>query len=362
MNDTNAVTTANRSRAVAARPTGLKAMLSDEACKARLRDVLGNRAGQFAAALVQTVNKSYMLQKCKPDSVIGAAITAAALNLSTDPNLGEAHLVPYGDECQFQIGYKGLTQLAMRSGQYKRLGWKVVYEGELDSWDELSGDLVINSNNKTSETVIGYAAKFTLVNGFERGSFWTKKEVEEHASRYSQAFRKKKENSPWFTDFDKMALKTVLKELLNTWGPKSIEMETALQKDQAVFSSVDSEGYTDNPSVTVDAQVSAPKPLLPRKDKLVDATVVKEPEPDPENEKSPNDLIAERMVAAGVSFDSFRDVIALKGIIKSTDKDSIPDYTALPAITAEKILGNESLLREIAIKFGKTPASEPVNA
>lgn len=237
---TTAVTTTNQNRAVA-KKSDLKAMLDAPAVKDRFREILGQRAPQFAAALLQVTRHSWALSKCEPQSVIGAAMTAAALDLSIDPNLGEAHLVPYSDQCQFQMGYMGFTQLAMRSGQYKTLGWMVVYEGQLKKWNELTGELVVDPDTKTSDTVIGYAAMFTLLNGFERGSYWKAEKVKAHAERYSQAYKKKKGDSPWFTNFDKMALKTVLKELLKTWGPKSIQMQRAILEDQSVRADIDSD-------------------------------------------------------------------------------------------------------------------------
>jgi recombination protein RecT len=244
----------------------LKDLVQQDAVKARLRDIMGQRSGQFAAALVQIVNggpNAWSLQKCTPESILGSALMAAALDLSVDPNLGEAHLVPYKDRCTLQIGYVGLAQLAMRSGQYKNLGWKVVYEGELIAWDELSGDLDIDRTIKKSDSVIGYAAKFRLINGFERGEFWTVDEIEEHAKRYSQAYRaaladtSKQDSSPWFRDRERMSLKTVLKSLLKTWGPKSIQMQKALKVDEGAVLDVDSEAveYPDN---DYGSKVSAP--------------------------------------------------------------------------------------------------------
>lgn len=237
----------NQQTAVAT-PRTLKTMLAEDGYKRRLHDVLGARAPQFAAALVQVVANSWHLQKCTPESVIGAAITAAALDLSLDPNLGEAHLVPYGQNCQFQLGYKGLTQLGLRSGQFKRLGWAVVYPGQLKKWNELTGELDIDFSVVPADGAepCGYAAYFMLVNGFERGSYWTAEEVDQHALRFSQAYKKDKKDSPWFTDFDTMALKTVLKELLNHWAPKSVQMQTAIIRDHQVFIGTDEAGYTDN--------------------------------------------------------------------------------------------------------------------
>lgn len=268
----------------------LKALVEKPEWKNRLKEVIGQRAPQFAAAMVQLVNRSYQLQKCTPDSVMGACLTAAALDLSIDPNLGEAHIVPYGDKAQFQIGYIGLGQLAMRSGQYKRLGWKIVYEGELVSWDELSGDLVIDQSKKSSDLVIGYAAKFALLNGFERSSFWTVDQAKKHATRYSASYKFKPKESLWTTDFDKMALKTALKDLLKHWGPKSIQMQKAIIEDQGIRETPDSD--ITYPDADHPLEISAPKLVepspTPRARKKVEVAqpmqIAPPPPPEPEQE------------------------------------------------------------------------------
>lgn len=245
--------------------TALKDVLASPIVKSRLTEILGNRAPQFAAALVQIQARSFQLQKCDGYSIVGAAITAAALDLSIDPQLGEAHLVPYKDRCAFQLGYIGLAQLAQRSGQYRRLGWCVVHAGELVRYDELDGELELDPQRKQADDVIGYAAKFTLSNGFQRAEYWTRERVEEHARRYSQAYRvgvndESKRDSAWWTDFDKMSLKTVLKSLLRTWGPKSVQMRQAVVADEAAIDlSGEVQGYPDN-----DGEAPAPsKPELP---------------------------------------------------------------------------------------------------
>ena len=216
----------------------IKDVVSSEAVKNRLKEIMGERGAGFGAALVQIVKQSYQLQKCEPNSVIGAALTAAALDLSIDPNIGEAHIIPYGEQAQFQIGAKGFIQLAMRSGEYKSFGSTVVYDGELINYDELTGDLVVDkSKRKPDAGVIGYAAKFKLLNGFERGEFWTAQEIENHATMYSKQYRfakgkpDKEANCLWITKRDEMAIKTVEKSLLNHYGPKSIQMKKAIKMD-----------------------------------------------------------------------------------------------------------------------------------
>lgn len=329
------------------KPRNIKDLVNQEGVKQRLKDIMGPRGGQFAAALVQITNQSYMLQKCTPDSILGSALMAAALDLSVDPNLGEAHLVPYKDRCTLQIGYVGLAQLAQRSGQYKNLGWCVVHEGELVTWDELSGELEIDKAKKKSEKIIGYAAKFRLINGFERGEFWTEEEVEQHAKRYSQSYRaalddpKKRDTSPWFRDRERMSLKTVLKSLLKTWGPKSIQMQKALKVDEAAVIDVDSEQveYVDNPPPsdepskpvfdTPPAAVEQPKEA--RLTARAKKTLVEQPLVSPENIQLA--AIRKKIEEAKVSEDNIiqflHDIGFVVGNIERLDQLDLPTLTMI---------------------------------
>lgn len=255
----------------------LKDVIQQDGVRNRLKEIMGARAPQFAAALVQLVSQSYQLQKCEPNSVIGAALTAAALDLSIDPNLGEAHVVPYKEKATFQIGYVGFGQLAQRSGMYKNLGWCVIHDGELVSYDELSGEMEYKASNPNGP-VIGYAAKFKLVNGFERAEYWTAERIEQHAYRYSASYRyakgdkNKEADCRWVTDRDRMALKTVLKSLLKIWGPKSIQMQKALKVDEGAIIDADSETveFIDNPG----SEIASPV--------FKEAAVVKEEKTTPE--------------------------------------------------------------------------------
>ncbi len=245
--------------------SNIKDVVQSEAVKARLKEIMGDRGAAFGAALVQIVKQSFQLQKCDANSVIGAALTAAALDLSVDPNIGEAHIIPYGDQAQFQIGYKGFIQLAMRSGEYRAFGSTVVFDGELINYDELTGELVIDkSKRKEDAKVIGYAAKFKLLNGFERGEFWTVQEIENHAMLYSKQYRyakgkpDKEANCLWITKRDEMAIKTVEKSLLNHYGPKSIQMKKAIKMDGGAVIDADAEevAYIDNEK---DSKVTEPQ-------------------------------------------------------------------------------------------------------
>lgn len=266
----------------------IKDVVSSEAVKARLKEIMGDRGAGFGAALVQIVKQSLQLQKCDANSVIGAALTAAALDLSVDPNLGEAHIIPYGDQAQFQIGFKGFIQLAMRSGEYKAFGSTIVYDGELVKYDELTGELEVDkAKRKPDAKIVGYAAKFKLLNGFERGEFWTCTEIEAHALAYSKQYRYAKDKPDkhdtclWITKRDEMAIKTVEKSLLNHYGPKSIQMKKAIVMDGGAIIDADTGelNYIDN---TADApKTTSPQFASP----TVDAG--EPPEPPQEAPSSP---------------------------------------------------------------------------
>ncbi len=166
-----------------------------------------------------------------PMSTIGSCMVAATLNLPIDKNLGYAWVIPYGNKAQFQLGYKGYIQLALRTGQYKSINVIEVYEGELIKWNRLTEDLVLMEDQKASNAVIGYAAYFELVNGFRKVVYWTRGEVIRHRDRFS----KQAQGKVWREDFDAMALKTVLKNMLSKWGILSIEMQKAFKDDDRQF-------------------------------------------------------------------------------------------------------------------------------
>ena len=164
-------------------------------------------------------------------SVVGSAMVAATLQLQVVPTLGQCYIIPYGAKAQIQVGYLGLLQLCQRSGQFKRILAVPVHEGELISGDEFNEDWVFDKSKKKSEKVIGYYAKFELINGFVKCAYWTVEQVDKHAQKYSQAVQKGW-TSPWKTNYDEMGCKTVLKSILK-YAPKSIEMVNALRFDQA---------------------------------------------------------------------------------------------------------------------------------
>ena len=243
MSNQPVATTTQQSRA----PATVKDLLATTNYQSRLKEVLGERAPQFAASIVQITNGSAQLKACDPHSLIAAAMTAAILDLPIDKNLGFAHIIPYKSMASFQMGYKGLIQLAVRSGQYRLLNACVVHKGELVSFNELTGELVLDPEKQDGDEVVGYAAYFKLVNGYEHACYWSKEKVTKHAGRYSQAYKAKKQDSPWFTNFDSMALKTTVKDLISHWGIMSVQMQRAVVEDQGVRRNIDSEvDYIDN--------------------------------------------------------------------------------------------------------------------
>lgn len=190
-------------------------------------------ANSFMSSVISVANGNPQLRRAQPMSIIGAAMVAATMQLQVVPTLGQAYLIPYGSQCQLQVGYLGILQLCQRSGQFKKILAAPVHDGEYISGDEFDEDYVFDKKQRKSDKVIGYMAKFELLNGFTKTAYWDVDKVKAHASKFSQAFRSGF-NSPWKSDFDAMAQKTVLKSILK-YAPKSIEMQKAMTFDQAVI-------------------------------------------------------------------------------------------------------------------------------
>ena len=239
-------------------PAKLPQLLESDGVKKRLNEILGKRANTFATSVIQITKSSDMLANAEPMSVLNAAIISATLDLPLNNSLGFAYIVPFRNskanktEAQFQLGYKGLIQLALRSGQFKNISATPIYEGQLVSENPLTGFEF--DFTKKSDKVIGYASYFSLINGFEKTLYMTIEDVEAHAKKFSQTF--KKGFGIWKDDFHAMAQKTVLKMLLSKYAPLSIDMQKAVTYDQAVindiqstddvnFSYVDNEGTID---------------------------------------------------------------------------------------------------------------------
>jgi recombination protein RecT len=228
------------------------ALVNRDSTRQHFERMLGKRAGQFMASIVNACS-SGALATANPRSVVAAASVAAALDLPIDKNLGFAFVIPYKGVAQFQLGYKGIVQLALRSGQYKRMNATPINAEAFDGYDQV-GEPKINWEkfNPTKEP-IGYVAAWELVNGFTKTIFWSTEQVKDHASRYSQAFRADKKDSPWFTSFDRMALKTVLKNGLSLWGILSIDMQRAFEHDQGMQPDIDAPiSYMDGESPIIE--------------------------------------------------------------------------------------------------------------
>jgi recombination protein RecT len=205
--------------------TTLKALISSPTIKKRFDEILKDRTPQFLTSVLSLYNSEKMLQKCDPMSVISSAMIAATLDLPIDKNLGYAWIVPYKGVAQFQLGYKGYIQLALRSAQYRYINVTPIHEGELKKWNPLTEEIDIDFEARASDAVIGYAAYFELLNGFRKTIYWTKEQVEKHRKKFS------KSDFGWKNDWDAMAMKTVLKALLSKWGILSVEMQKAVVED-----------------------------------------------------------------------------------------------------------------------------------
>lgn len=263
---------ANRSQ-----KTGITAYLTQDAVKRQINSVVGGKNGtRFISSIVSAVQVTPALQDCTNPSILSAALLGEALNLSPSPQLGQFYMVPFDNrkkgvkEAQFQLGYKGYIQLAERSGYYKKLNAMAIKEGELIRYDPLNEEIqveLIEDDVVREETpAMGYYAMFEYENGFRKTMYWSKKKMAAHAEKYSKAFSKNggmkslwlleqgkipekdmwKYSSFWFTDFDGMALKTMLRQLISKWGIMSIDLQTAVEKDMAVIQEDGSADYVEN--------------------------------------------------------------------------------------------------------------------
>lgn len=243
--------------------------ITNPATQKYLDELLHERKGQFVNNLTALVANKAELQECEPYTLMFAALKATALNLPIEPSLGMAHVIPFKNkkrgvtEAQFQLGYKGFQQLALRTGQYKTINTTEVREGELKRRNRLTGEIdfdFIEDDAKRLQTpVIGYVNYFKLLNGFESTFYMSRDEMEAHAMRYSQTYKSTigyiKEQSKWTTDFDAMAMKTVIKLNLSKNGVLSVELADAIRADQSIMREENKYDYIDNDEQAIfDAQ------------------------------------------------------------------------------------------------------------
>lgn len=237
---------------------GLSAYLTSDAVRKRINDVVGGKDGQrFISSIVSAVNANESLKECTPQSIFSAALLGESLKLSPSPQLGQYYLVPFNGKekeknAQFQLGYKGYIQLAIRSGQYKKLNVLAIKEGELVRFDPLTEEIEVNliedEEVREEAKTTGYYAMFEYTNGFRKAIYWSKKKMEAHAKKYSKSYCKS--SSVWQTNFDAMAYKTMLRQLISKWGIMSIDMVSALDADMAVINEDGTKNYVDNASYT----------------------------------------------------------------------------------------------------------------
>ena len=268
---------------------GISAYLSQDAVKNKINSVIGGKDGQrFISAIVSATTTNPALMECTNSSILSAALVGESLKLSPSPQLGQYYLVPYNDKnhgkvAQFQLGYKGYIQLALRSGYYRKLNVVAIKEGELIRFDPLNEEievrLIVDGEEREAAETTGYYAMFEYMNGFRKLMYWSKEKMLAHADKYSQAFSKdggtiktkygeKKKvsyadftagnydpkdawmySSFWYKDFDGMAYKTMLRQLISKWGIMSIELQTAIDADMAVINEDGTKDYVETEEV-----------------------------------------------------------------------------------------------------------------
>lgn len=265
----------------------LSVYLQNDAVKKQINQVVGGKNGtRFISSIVSAVQSTPALQECTSPSIVNAALLGEALNLSPSPQLGQFYMVPFDNkkkgckEAQFQLGYKGYIQLAIRSGYYKKLNVLAIKEGELVRYDPLDEEVEVNLIEddilREEAPTMGYFAMFEYENGFRKTLYWSKKKMLAHAEKYSFAFYKNggakslelleqgkipekdmwKYSSFWFKDFDGMALKTMLRQLISKWGIMSIDLQNAIDKDMAVIHGDGKTDYVDAVKTEDDGVVS----------------------------------------------------------------------------------------------------------
>lgn len=256
--------------------TGMTAYLNSEAIKNNIMSVIGERDyNGFVTAIVSAVQTNKDLAQCTNQSILSAALLGQTLKLSPSPQLGQYYMVAYENkgvkEATFQLGWHGAVQLAMRSGQYRKINVLDVREGELVSFNPFSESYnfepITDPKEREKAKVVGYYAYFELLNGFRKELYWTREQMESHAKQYSKGYKsdinKGTSYTFWSKNFNEMAKKTMLRQLISKWGIMSTEFQTAYNGDQSVVREDGSFDYVDNTvdveSVEVDVAENANK-------------------------------------------------------------------------------------------------------
>lgn len=251
--------------------------LTQDAIKKKINEVIGGKGGQrFMTAILSAVTNSPELQECESMSILNCAFLGEALNLSPSPQLGQYYMVPHKKRdrngnvlaviAQFQLGYKGYIQLAIRSGYYKKINVLAIKEGELKHFDPLNEvievEIIQDEREREQAKTIGYYAMFEYLNGFQKTMYWSREKMQSHADQYSQAYsaeahqkilrgeipqkEMRKYSSFWYKNFDDMAYKTMLRQLISKWGIMSTELQMAMENDMAAIRDDGTPEYVDN--------------------------------------------------------------------------------------------------------------------
>lgn len=247
---------------------GINSFLQSDAVKHNIMSVVGEKDSQrFISSVVSAVQSNPQLADCSNSSILSAALLGHSLKLPQSPQLQMFYLVPFNNtkkvkdengrekeikvkEAVFQLSYRGYLQLAMRSGQYRKINACDIREGELKSFNPITEEYVFEAitdyEKRKLLPVVGYYAYFEMNNGYRKELYWSKEQMDAHAKRYSMAYRKGWSSSFWASDFDAMALKTMLRQLISKWGMMSVDMETAYQNDMAIEDENGNPVYVDN--------------------------------------------------------------------------------------------------------------------
>jgi len=233
--------------------TQLKELMGRDSIQEQFKNSLKENSGAFISSLIELFSGDSYLQSCQPSEVIQQALKAASLKLPINKNLGFAWIIPRKDHGtlrpNFEIGYKGYIQLAMRTGQYRIINADAVPVGINIEKDLLSGSIKFSGEASSKSEAQGYFAHFELLNGFQKTIYMEKKEIIEYAQNYSQSFSSK--YSPWKKHFDRMAKKTVISILLRTYGILSTEMISAISSDVPKYSPEKSEHIENSQKIDI---------------------------------------------------------------------------------------------------------------
>lgn len=261
MSISNSLTTQNKK-------STFSVYMASDAVKNKINQMMsGKDGGKFITSLISLVANNPAIAKCEHSTILASALLGESLKLSASPQLGQYYIVPFNDTknhrtvAQFQLGYKGYIQLAIRSGYYKKLNVLAIKEGELINYNPLDETLEVklieDEEIREQTETIGYYAMFEYQNGFTKTLYWSKAKMEAHAQKYSQAYRsdlqKGNKYSFWSKDFDGMAFKTMLRQLISKWGIMSVDFQTAITNDMAVISENGQPQYVDNDEEYIEA-------------------------------------------------------------------------------------------------------------